>query len=138
MLCCSCIAVMFVDLFQVKECVRANKVLSLRCQKRESRKSSASYNMVIDGFARLGNFESAKKVLERMESDEYTRPCSAAYFSLIRNMVREGEINSALEVGNCEEKVGYSVCDQRPGRWIGQKGKSKGGKRCQRNNKKEA
>ncbi|KAI4373099.1 hypothetical protein MLD38_011262 [Melastoma candidum] len=80
-----------------KECVRANNVL-IEMLEKGIKPSSASYNIVIDGFARLGDFESAKKVLERMESDCYTRPCSAAYFSLIRNMVRKGEIDSALEV----------------------------------------
>ncbi|KAK8259015.1 hypothetical protein V6Z12_D13G028700 [Gossypium hirsutum] len=47
---------------------------------------------------RIGDLESAKKVLDKMLSDGYVLPCSFAYYSLIRSMVNEGELDMALEM----------------------------------------
>ncbi|PKI43020.1 pentatricopeptide repeat-containing protein At1g61870, mitochondrial-like [Punica granatum] len=79
-----------------KECARAKKLLDEMLAKGIG-PSSTSYNAIIDGNCRLGDFESAKKVLDSMP----TRPSSHPYFSLIRAMVKEEEFDSALEV--CKE-----------------------------------
>ncbi|KAG4110053.1 hypothetical protein ERO13_D13G025600v2 [Gossypium hirsutum] len=80
-----------------KECARAKKLLDEMISK-GMKPNSASYNSIIDGFCRIGDLESAKKVLDKMLSDGYVLPCSFAYYSLIRSMVNEGELDMALEM----------------------------------------
>ncbi|XP_030551084.1 pentatricopeptide repeat-containing protein At1g61870, mitochondrial-like [Rhodamnia argentea] len=85
-----------------KECARANKLLAEMIAN-GLKPNSASYNAVIDGFARLGDFESAKKVLDGMVKDRHVAPCSFTYYTLLRSMVREGEFDSGLEM--CREII---------------------------------
>ncbi|KAM3753491.1 hypothetical protein ACB098_03G098100 [Castanea mollissima] len=85
-----------------KECARAKKLLDDMVSK-GVKPNSASYDTIIDGFCRVGDLESAKKVLESMLSDGYVSPCSFPYYVLIRNAVKEGEFDLALEM--CKETI---------------------------------
>ncbi|XWS69499.1 hypothetical protein CRYUN_Cryun04dG0184300 [Craigia yunnanensis] len=80
-----------------KECARAKKLLDEMVSK-GMKPNSASYNTIIDGFCRTGDLESARKVLDKMLSDGYVSPCAFTYYTLIRSMVNEGELDSALEM----------------------------------------
>ncbi|XVF03030.1 hypothetical protein REPUB_Repub04eG0225400 [Reevesia pubescens] len=80
-----------------KECARAKKLLDEMVSK-GLKPNSASYNTIIDGFCRIGDSESAKKVLDKMLNDGYVSPCSFTYYTFIRSMVKEGELDSALEM----------------------------------------
>lgn len=85
-----------------KECARAKKLLDDMVSKGVN-PNSVSYDTIIDGFCRVGDLESAKKVLESMLSDGYVSPCSFPYYVLIRNAVKEGEFDLALEM--CKETI---------------------------------
>ncbi len=85
-----------------KECARAKKLLDEMISK-DVKPNSASYGAIINGFCKVGDLESAKKVLESMSSDGYVSPCSFPYYVLIRNAVREGEFDLALEM--CKEII---------------------------------
>lgn len=82
-----------------KECAREKKLLNEILGKGITL-NSTSYNIMIDSFGQLGDFESAK-VLDSMIQQESTWPPSCPYYSLIWGMVKEGEFKSALEV--CKE-----------------------------------
>lgn len=85
-----------------KECARAKKLLDDMVSK-GVKPNSVSYDTIIDGFCRVGDLESAKKVLESMLRDGYVSPCSFPYNALIRNAVKEGEFDLALEM--CKETI---------------------------------
>ncbi|GAB4842827.1 hypothetical protein Ancab_012804 [Ancistrocladus abbreviatus] len=86
-----------VRLCKNKEGARAKKLLDEMVSKGID-PNVASYNTIIDGFCRVGDLDSARMLLERMSSDGYVSPCSSTYFTLLRHMVEEGEIDSALEM----------------------------------------
>ena len=86
---------MIVRLCKNKECDGASKLLDEMVDKGVA-PNAACYNWIIYGFCRIGDFVSAKIVLERMIKDGYVAPSSLTYYTLFRHMVQEGEFLSAL------------------------------------------
>ncbi|KAK1416355.1 hypothetical protein QVD17_32146 [Tagetes erecta] len=80
-----------------KECVRAKKLLDEMISK-GVKPDSSSYNAVIFGFCKVGDFDSARKVLEKMVSDGYVKTTSFGYYTLMKHMVEEGEIDGGLKI----------------------------------------
>ncbi|XP_076897936.1 pentatricopeptide repeat-containing protein At1g11630, mitochondrial-like [Bidens hawaiensis] len=80
-----------------KECARARKLLDEMISKGVEPDSS-SYNAIIFGFCKVGDFESARTVLEKMVSDGYVKATSFGYYTLMKHMVVEGEIDGGLKV----------------------------------------
>ncbi|KAJ0662710.1 putative tetratricopeptide-like helical domain superfamily [Helianthus annuus] len=80
-----------------KECARARKLLDEMISKGVEPDSS-SYNAIIFGFCKVGDLESARKVLEKMVSDGYVKATSFCYFTLMKHMVEEGELDGGLKV----------------------------------------
>lgn len=80
-----------------KECVRAKKLLDEMISKGVEPNSS-SYGAIIFGFCKVGDLESARKVLEKMESDGYVKAPSFGYYTLMKHMVEEGELDGGLEI----------------------------------------